>query len=82
MSIAESAAMVIRMIEDFLAEQTVVTVSRQEGVWAGSSLAYVAAPGELQPHSTTQVFSWHRTYDQTIETSSAPINLGPVLSRR
>jgi hypothetical protein len=59
-SIAESVATVIRMIEDFLAEQIVVKVSRRDGVWIGSSFSYVAAPGELEPHSTTHVFSTHQ----------------------
>jgi hypothetical protein len=81
-SSAEAVATAIYMIEAFVAEETIVTVSWREGLWIGSGCPYVAAPGKLEPHTTTQVFSWHGTYDQTIETSSVPIALDQALSRR
>lgn len=46
----------------------VVKTSYRDGVWLESSLEYRAAPSEPKPHSKTQVFSWRRTYDETIET--------------
>lgn len=68
-SIAESVNTALSIIESFVTEQTVVRVFRRDGVWIGSGLAYRAAPPtELKPHSTTEVFSWRCTYDQTIET--------------
>jgi hypothetical protein len=68
-STAESVATAITIIESFVTEQAVVKVSRRDGVWIESSLEYLAAPSEPKSHSTTQVFSWLRTHDQTIETS-------------
>lgn len=68
-SAAESVTTAIAIIDSFITEQAVVKVSRRDGVWIESSLEYLAAPSDPKPHSTTQVFSWRRTYDQTIETS-------------
>jgi hypothetical protein len=68
---AESVATAITIIESFVTEQAVVKVSHRDGVWIESSLEYRVAPSEPKPHSTTQVFSWRRTYDETIETPSS-----------
>ena len=65
---AKSVATGITIIESFVTEQAVVKVSHRDGVWIESNLEYRVAPGEPEPYSTTEVFSWHRTYDQTIET--------------
>jgi len=64
----ESAATAMNIIEDFVAERTVVKVIHRNGVWIRSSLEYLVAPSEPEPHSTTKVFSWRRTHDDIIET--------------
>jgi hypothetical protein len=67
-SAAESVHTSMAIIQSFVTEQTVVKISRRDGVWIESSLGYLVAPSPLKPNSTTQVFSWRCTYDQTIET--------------
>jgi|SRR5579872_3461956 len=67
---AESVATAITIVESFVTEQAVVRISHRDGVWIESSLEYHAAPSEPKPNYKTQVFSWRRTYDETIETPS------------
>ena len=64
----ESVAMAMTILEGFVNEQTVVKISYVDGVWRESSLEHLVAPSEPKPHSTTEVFSWLGTYDETIET--------------
>jgi len=64
----ESVATAMTIIENFVAERTVVKISYRDGVWLKSSLDYVVAPSEPEPHSTTEVLSWGGTYDETIQT--------------
>jgi hypothetical protein len=66
--IVESVDTAITIVESFVTEQTVVKVSHRDGIWLESGLEYRVAPGEPRPHSTTEVFSWRRTYDEAIET--------------
>jgi hypothetical protein len=68
LSTAESVDEAIVIIVDFVNEHTVVKVSRRDGVWIESGLEYLVAPCKPTPHSTTEVFSWRGTYDQTVET--------------
>jgi hypothetical protein len=63
----ESVATAMNIVEDFVAERTVVKIVHRDGVWIRSSLEYLVAPGEPEPRSTTKVFSWRRTYDAIIE---------------
>jgi hypothetical protein len=63
-----SVAMAMTIIENFVAERTVVKLSYRDGVWLRSSLENLAAPSEPEPHSTTEVLSWGGTYDETIQT--------------
>jgi len=65
---AESVAEAIAIIESFIAEETIVKVSRRDGVWIESNFEYLVAPSEPKPNSTAQVFSWRRTHDKTIDT--------------
>ena|SRR5579862_6717552 len=44
LSVDESVAQAMTMIESFLNEETVVTVCRRDGVWIGSGLEHLAAP--------------------------------------
>jgi len=67
-SVVDSIGLAVSMIKAFIAEQTVVKVTRKNGSWIQSILEYVAAPSELKSGTTTRVFSWNRTYDRTIET--------------
>lgn len=67
-STAESVHTAMTIIENFITEQTVVKISRRDGVWIESSLEYLAAPSPPKPNSRTQVFSWRCTHDETIET--------------
>jgi hypothetical protein len=66
---AESVATAINIIVDFVAEKTVVKVAHRDGAWVRSSLEYIAAPSEIEPNSTTKIFSWRGSYDDIIETS-------------
>lgn len=66
----ESVAGAMTIIETFVTEQTVVKVSYQDGVWTGSSLQYLADPGAPEPHASTEVYSWRRTYDETLPPGS------------
>jgi hypothetical protein len=65
---SESVTTAISIIENFVAERTVVKVIHQDGVWIRSSLDYVVAPSEMEPNSTTRIFSWRRSFDESIET--------------
>jgi hypothetical protein len=64
----ETVATALQIIEDFITEQTIVQISYRDGAWLESGLPYRAALGELKPNSTTRVYSWLGTYDNTIET--------------
>jgi hypothetical protein len=66
---AESVATAMNIVEEFVAEKTVVKVVHRDGAWVQSSMEYLVASSEPEPHSTTQVFSWRRTHDAVIETS-------------
>ena len=70
-----SVDMAIAVIQSFVTEETIgVTeetirkVSHRNGRWIGSSLEYLAAPSEPEPHSVTAVFSWLGTHERTSET--------------
>lgn len=65
---AGSAAQAMTIIRDFINELTVATVSFRDGAWIESGLSYRAAPKAFKPDTTTNVFSWHGTYDQTVVT--------------
>jgi len=69
-SLEESVATALNMIEDFLREETVVLILERNGVRIESGLHYRAAPSSRVPDATTKVFSWKRTYDETIEAVS------------
>lgn len=66
--IEESVAQAMAIIRDFIDELSVVSISYRDGVWLESGLGYRAAPGALKPQTTTNVFSWRRTFDTTITT--------------
>lgn len=76
----ESVDTAMMIIESFVAEQSVVKISRRDAVWIESGLEYLAAPSTSKPNSTTQVLSWRCTYDQTIVTRDfLPPSLSAVL---
>ena len=66
---AGSVAQAMTIIESFINEETVVTVSCRGDVWIQSGLGYPVALGPLPSQSTTQFFSWRRTHDKTIDTA-------------
>jgi len=66
-TMAESVATAMSIIEDFIAERAVVKVTHRDSAWIVSSLEYVVAPSEPIPNSSTKVFSWRRTYDDIVQ---------------
>jgi hypothetical protein len=51
---AESVDTAMSIIESFVTEQTIVKISRRDGVWIESGLEYLAAPSPPKPNSTTR----------------------------
>ncbi len=69
--IEESVARAMEDIEDFLAERTIVKITFRDGAWCMSSLEYLAAQSKLKPNSTTEFYSWRRTYDEVVDIALA-----------
>jgi hypothetical protein len=65
--IDQSIAQALYIIDNFVAEQTIVRIAYRDGAWIGSSLGHVCAQGEPEPLSTTKFYSWKGTYDDVTE---------------
>jgi len=66
--IAECVETAVQMIEDFVWEERLVEIIYRGDVWCSSGLYYRVAPSPPEPHATTKIYSWRRTYDQIVET--------------